>query len=51
MKVYFRNNDGSLGLIKVDEEVTDHEEAIILVCEELVAQGTGYNNPVLVVIK
>lgn len=49
MKVYFRHNDGSLGMTIVHTE--DHEEAIDMVCEDLVAQEIGYNNPVLAVIK
>lgn len=48
MRVYFRNIDRTLGCIFVD--TVDHEEAIDTVCEELVAQGTGYDKPVLAVI-
>lgn len=39
-KVYFRNDDKSLGCIKA-EDVADHEEAILSVKEALVKEGTG----------
>ncbi len=48
MNVYFKKDDGELGMIHVDCE--DHAEAILEVCESLVTSGEGYNKPVLAVI-
>jgi len=56
MNVYHRHDDGTLGRIAVsdvdDEGVAVcHGEAILEVCEMLVADGVGYNQPVLAVIE
>lgn len=49
MNVYYKKNDGSLG--NFNSLQTNHADAILDVCEELVASGEGYNKPVLAVIE
>lgn len=48
MNVYFRNKEGKLSQFESPKE--DHAEAILEVCEALVASGEGYDKPVLAVI-
>ncbi len=50
MNVYYRNLEGKFGCSRV-EGAQDHEEAILLVKEDLINTGEGYNLPVLAVIK
>lgn len=51
MKVYFKKDDGKLGMILVSGENIDHRDAILEVQEALVASGEGYNKPVLALIQ
>lgn len=51
MRVYWKNVTGKLSRMDVPEEVTDHEEAILLVKEHLVGTGEGYNGAVLAVFE
>lgn len=47
MNVYFREK-GKLAVMQVDTE--DHRDAILLVQESLVANGTGFDKPVVALI-
>lgn len=51
MKVYWKNNSGALSRMDVPTEVTDPDEATLLVREHLVNTGEGYNGAVLAVIE
>jgi predicted cupin superfamily sugar epimerase len=48
-KTYYRNRDGSLGCTV--SNAFDYEDATLYTKEDLVAQGTGYTEPVLTVIE
>lgn len=50
MNVYWRQDDGTLGCVCVDD-AESHAHAILEVCEYLVEYGQGYNQPVLAVIE
>jgi hypothetical protein len=49
VNIYYRKADKSLGQLHVDIE--DHEEAILLTKEHLVAEKKGYSGAVLALIE